>query len=33
MGFKNKLKSLFSVDHEYEYEYVEEEIDTPQVSK
>ncbi|HLQ97234.1 MAG TPA: cell division protein SepF [Candidatus Dormibacteraeota bacterium] len=33
MGFKNKLKSLFSVDDEYEYEYVEEEIDTPQVSK
>ena len=33
MGFKNKLKSLFSVDDEYEYEYVEEEIDTPEVSK
>ena len=33
MGFKNKLKSLFSVDDEYEYEYVEEEIDTPQLSK
>lgn len=23
MGFKNKLKSLFSVDEEYEYEYVD----------
>jgi len=33
MGFKSKLKSLFSVDDEYEYEYVEEEIETPQVSK
>lgn len=25
MGFKNKLKSFFSVDDEYEYEYIEEE--------
>jgi len=33
MGFKNKLKSLFSVDDEYEYEYVEEEIDATQASK
>jgi len=33
MGFKSKLKSLFSVDDEYEYEYVEEEIETPQISK
>jgi len=24
VGFKNKLKSLFSVDEEYEYEYVDE---------
>src|SRR5690625_3068560 len=33
MGFKSKLKSLFSVDDEYEYEYVEEEIEAPQASK
>ena len=33
MGFKGKLKSLFSVDDEYEYEYVEEEIEAPQASK
>lgn len=33
MGFKSKLKSLFSVDDEYEYEYVEEEIEVPQASK
>lgn len=33
MGFKSKLKSLFSVDDEYEYEYVEEEVEVPQTSK
>jgi len=33
MGHKNKLKSISSVDDEYEYEYVEQEIDTPEVSK
>jgi cell division inhibitor SepF len=33
MGFKNKFKSLFSVDDEYEYEYIEEEIDVPHTSK
>lgn len=30
MSFKNKLKSLFSVDEEYEYEYVEEEVELPE---
>lgn len=29
MSFKNKLKSLFSVDEEYEYEYVEEDVELP----
>lgn len=29
MGFKNRFKSLFSVEDEYEYEYVEEEVALP----
>lgn len=33
MGFKNKLKSLFNVDDEYEYEYVEEEVEIPHSNK
>src|SRR5690625_5098250 len=33
MGFKNKLKSFFSVDDEYEHEYVEEEVEVPHSNK
>ncbi|HLS61245.1 MAG TPA: cell division protein SepF [Virgibacillus sp.] len=32
MSFKDKLKSLFSVDDEYEYEYTEEDTDDPEPS-